>query len=147
MLPLAPLGLESLFTEGISIQSVVVASAMYAMALGAVSKWRFCSISFLCLGGLLCSFIGFSMNPSTIEYEDIHKHQIEAGVGGGNATTPPDAQSRKLSNLNEAKTLQIEGRLKNIAIVTMILMGATHIVERYNRHIVDDEPSDLFYSG
>jgi hypothetical protein len=114
--PLLPLGIEFLLTQTISVQSVSIATTMYLFSIGASSRVKSLFYLMLAASILFSAAYGFLL---------LH-HPVPAGSGTGDAEALRDGI--------------IADRVTRYAVWVIGATFFVHLVERFNRHVLNNEP-------
>jgi len=110
MFPLLPLVIEYGLTQNLTPQSLTIAVAMYAMAIGSSSKIR---------------PLFFMMVGTSLLFSAAYGWMLHQDIGSSGLIIPPDSD--------------VAARLKGYSFWVLGGIFTVHAIERFVRHVVNDE--------
>jgi hypothetical protein len=138
LVPLIPLGLEWLFTDTLTDESVTLAASMYAILIGVSSRYK------LMLGTALvvCMLFTAVYGAVTVQKQEQSREQATAldraqkGIRDVQKTLDPD----------DRHSSHVEGEphaaryYRSLSLWAIFMIFGVHVTERFNRHVLNREP-------
>jgi hypothetical protein len=115
-LPLAPLGVELLATGSLSEKSLSIGATMYAASIGVSSRWK------VTLAAVLFAIVCFApMYGIALTHSDVVAPELKNG------------QNVYIEDL-------VHHALHRYSMYLIIGVFLLHLIERFNRHVLRNEP-------
>jgi hypothetical protein len=138
LVPLIPLGLEFVFTDTLTDESVTLAASMYAILIGVSSRYK------LMLGAafVVCMLFTAVYGAVTVQKQEQMRQQV----------TALDRAQRGIKDIQRAPgaddihSSHIDGEphaaryYRSLSLWAIFMIFAVHACERFNRHVLNREP-------